>query len=191
MTELTQQVLLDPDPPRALKAPPGAGWLGVDPSTLRVAAAVISPDGSRRVATRSFIRATGSRRLAFIYRDTFEFVRELPPVGFGFVEMPGGKHVPPELSWAVGVIQAAVYAALHRPDCPPTVELIPPATWKKLACGAGNLYKPKRERGGPPPAFADYPVAVWARENGYTGSSWDECDALGIAVAARRTVRFE
>jgi hypothetical protein len=31
---------------------------------------------------------------------------------------------------------------------------------------------------------------TWARENGYTGLSWDEADAWGIAEAARREVEL-
>jgi hypothetical protein len=31
----------------------------------------------------------------------------------------------------------------------------------------------------------------WARLNGYTGASWDEADALGIAEAARRDTALE
>lgn len=199
MTELGQQHLLEPDPARTVPAPPASAWYGVDPSTLRIAVGWSTPEGSLGAATQSFMRAEGPRRLAFIYRDTYTFVRSLATQvwpGYVLVEQPGGKHVPVQLEHAVGVIHAAIYSALHTTANAhgwpvPAVETAPPATWKKIACGAGNLYKPKRERGAPPPAFEDYPVAVWARENGYGGHSWDEADAIGLAVAARRTVRFE
>jgi hypothetical protein len=192
--EVGQQLLAEPEPTREVKSwGEGATWLGVDPGTKRVSVALAGRE-SMRCVTRSFPRADGARRLAFIYAETFELVRSLEPQpGFAFVEQPSGKSPNPNLVYAVGVIAAAVYAGLHnlamsRGAPAPVVEMIPSATWKKVACGRGDLWKPKAsaER----PEFESYAVAAWARENGFAVSSWDEADAAGIAVAARRTVRF-
>jgi hypothetical protein len=71
------------------------------------------------------------------------------------------------------------------------VETIAPSSWKKLAVGRGNVYKPTSKKLGRRPEFLDYGVAQWAAQNGYEGHSWDESDALGIAEAGRRLVTLE
>lgn len=190
-TLLAQQELLTPPPARRLIVPEGraAHW-GVDPSTKRVAIACVTSD-TKRVASCSFPDLTGGARLAAIWNGTREFVISLlergwPAPGLVWVEQPSGKTTNPQLSYAVGVIQAAVCDATA---CP--LETIESSSWKKTACGRGNIYKPTRKQLGRTPAFADYGVAVWAQSNGYRGNSWDEADALGIAVAAQRTVALE
>lgn len=184
--ELLQQVLVEPEPTRTVNATPAACWYGIDPSTKRVSLAAVRAGGERSVSTRSFPSADGPRRLALIYAETFAFVTEWAArawPGFVLVEQPSGKSPNPNLVYAVGVVQAATYAALHnargtRP-CP-VVETVPSATWKRLAIGPGwaKLSKP------------DGDVLRFAQEDGYGGVSLDEADAWLIAKAARRTVRL-
>lgn len=186
---LGQGELLEMAPERAVIVPEGhVAWWGVDPSTLRVSIATVSAEGCRGVSTRSFARRRGAERLADIFRETRLLACEL--IGAGVcpgvvvVEQPSGKVQNLELVYAVGVIQAALAAAC----CPGThFEMVASSRWKAVACGKGNIYKPKRERGGPAPQAEDYAVLAWARSLGYRGSSWDEADAMGVAEWARRT----
>jgi hypothetical protein len=186
---LGQQELLEAGPRRRLIVPAGhcAHW-GVDPGTERVAFAY-AYEGRRAAFSASFPDLKGGARLAAIWRETARVVLELlvgdwPWPGLVWVEQPSGERPNPALSYAVGVIMAAI--ANQVPQA--AVETVPSATWKKAATGYGAHYKPTKKKLGRPPRFEDYAVARWARENGYEGSSWDECDALGIAEAARREV---
>jgi hypothetical protein len=195
---LGQQELLEPPQRRRLQVAPGhTAILGVDPSTLRLATTIIEPDGSRLVSTVSFPGTEGPQRLSDIYEATREWARNeqigrqaagRPLIGFALIEQPSGENVNLPLYYAHGVIQAALYDGLYMPGAPVRIESIPPQSWKKTACGRGNIYKPTRKKLGRTPVFEDYDVAVWARLNGYAGSSWDEADAWGIAEAARREV---
>ena len=86
---------------------------------------------------------------------------------------------------------AEVYMADFEDACSPS--------WENLIDGQINL----KDRWAGKLGFTDpetkkpwkdrerYGVLRWARENGYTGSSWDEADALGIAEAGRRLVTLE
>lgn len=166
-----------PAPTQKMIVPVGRGaWWGVDPSTLRVAVAAIDSEGDWcEVRTAPFRTAPGARRLAEVYDRTLALASALGPApGLVVVEQPSGKHVHPVLERHVGVI----VAVLER-FAP--VEMVPPATWKLVACGKGNLYKPKRGEDRP------YEVLLWARRRGYRGSSWDEADAWGVAEYGRRT----
>ena len=184
-----------PDPQRVIITRPGmtAHW-GVDPSTKRIA--VAGQIGSYpQVATHSFPETDGLARLGDIYDGTCEFVRDLlvswDAPGFVMMEQPSGTNVDPILWYAVGTIITAMQNTLAEEVGSPRMETIAPASWKKVAVGRGNLYKPTRKKLGRTPVFLDYGVAQWAEQNGYRGSSWDEADALGIAEAARRLVRLE
>lgn len=190
---LGQQELLEAGPRRRLIVPRGhvAHW-GVDPGVERVAFGYVY--GARRTAaTASFPVLSGGARLAAIWRETarmasalaLEYAWERP--GLVWVEQPSGDRPNPALSYATGVIMAAIADALPHA----VVETVPSATWKKAATGYGAHYKPTRKKLGRTPRFEDYGVAQWAAANGYAGSSWDECDALGIAEAARREVALE
>lgn len=198
MTLLEHQELVEV-PPRRMIVPAGlSAWWGVDPSTRRVAVAGVSkaPDGSldRWVQCRPFRRSEGAARLSEVYSVTRALVEDLAELlpGFVFVEQPSGKQENPNLSYAVGVTIAAIHDGLREATGYPVhIETVPSSSWKKRACGRGNIYKPTRKELGRTPTFEDYPVAVWARENGYRGSSFDEADAWGIAEAARRTVALE
>jgi Holliday junction resolvasome RuvABC endonuclease subunit len=178
--ELGQQALLDPEPTRVVRGDPKvlSHW-GVDPSTQRVSIAVVTPDGQRDVAVRSFGTYKEGERLHHIYRETGEFAGKLVRAwhglpGFVWVEQPFAfKHPVPPVSYMVqGVIMAALYAATGA-----VVESCkPPATWKSLAVGNGNANKAA--------------VMEWAHLNGCPSGLQDDCDAWAIAEAARRTVRF-
>lgn len=188
-TMLGQQQLMEPAPVRRLIVARGAGTAhyGVDPSTRRVSIACAQ---TREVITQSFVADDDdARRLDDIYLQTLSCVDRLanwPLPGLVWVEQPSGKQQNWPLAYAVGVIQAALYQAVSRMCMAPVlIETVPSATWKKTACGRGNLYKPKRGDEW------EYGVLTWARQNGYAGHSYDEADALGIAEAARRTVMLE
>lgn len=189
---LEQQEIFMAPRPRVVTARSGGWWVGVDVSTLRVAIASVSPEGRHGVSTRSFPTRTGGRRLAVILYETRLLMRSLIDAGVEpgviVVEQPSGQTPNLQLVYATGVIMAAVAEA--APGA--VVETVPSSTWKKIACGRGNIYKPKRERGKPPPEFLDYGVARWACETvDYRGSSWDEADALGVADYAWRTYAIE
>lgn len=182
MTQIGQQELMVPPPRRRLIVPKGCdGWWGVDPSTRRISIAWILSDGERGVMTESFPMQEGAVRLNSIYNLTRYLATGGTFPGLVMVEQPSGKQNNPALSYAVGVVLAALHAALGPK---PTIEMCTSSWWKKRATGKGNIYKPKK---GEP----EYGVLTWARENGYDGFSWDEADAWGIAEAARREVQLE
>lgn len=194
---LGQTELLEVAPSRRLLVrPEHVNWWGVDPSTWRVALATIDAEGRRGVTVASFSRrGIGGERLADIWRVTATLAREtalmLPP-GVIVIEQPSGKQANPELSYATGAIMGALFAGVCRAtDVAVVVETVPSSRWKAVACGNGALYKPRRERGRPPPAPEEYGVLRWARTEGYTGSSWDDADAMGVAEYARRTFCLE
>lgn len=187
---LGQQQLVESAPSRRIIVPKGHGWWwGVDPSTRGVSIAYVNAKGRRGVRTMPFAAGEGPARLAQILSLTRSNTGWLCLRGFNpgivLIEQPSGKQDNPTLLYAVGVIQGAIAAALaevygREIRC----EAVTSAHWKKVACGRGNIYKPKR-RGDP------YGVLTWAQANGYRGSSWDEADALGVAECARREIGLE
>lgn len=185
------ELLVAPRPKRVVVSDGACAWWGIDPSTLRVAIATVSSEGRRGVSTRSFPSRTGGRRLAVIHYETQLLARSLVEAGEApaviVVEQPSGQTPNLQLVYAVGVILAAVAAVVPRA----VVETVPSSTWKRVACGKGNLYKPKRQRGRPAPAFEEYGVARWAAALGYLGSSYDEVDAMGVCDYAFRTYGLE
>lgn len=192
MTPLDQSELFTPAPTRKLSVPGGAtAFWGVDPSTQRVAVATIASTGFRGVTTQSFPRAEGGERLALIYDVCRGLARELAQMPHLFpavivVEQPSGKQPNPALSYAVGAIMGGLFAGLVLSGAGGAkMPMVSSASWKKVACGAGNAYKPKNGK------IEDYAVWRWARSAGYTGRSFDECDAWGIVEYARRTYALE
>jgi Holliday junction resolvasome RuvABC endonuclease subunit len=82
-----------------------------------------------------------------------------------WVEQPSGASRNLQLTYACGVIQAALFEALA---CP--VWTIPSGTWKKRTVGVGNATKAQ--------------VAAWVADRADV-SSQDEADAYAIAAAGR------
>lgn len=179
--------------------------LGIDPSTRRMAGAVLLPAAVR--ADAAFVVSTCSlpqpgdvavrlaESQALIVPWVGELVRDHGVMRV-FVEQPYGKHVPIVSYYTLGVL-LAVLATYRLP-----VRMIQPSSWKLLAMGKGrgSVGKPgpKCPRGGGhawPRAesygdgsclkcgHAAYGVLSWARANGYTGTLYDEADAVGIATA--------
>lgn len=119
-----------------------------------------------------------------MFRESRALAADLAAVeapGLILFEQPSGRVINHELEYACGVIQAAVYEGVTSVlGAAPRMESITSSAWKKLACGRGDIRKPKRGDG------SEYAVLTWARLNGYPGASWDEADALAIAEAGRR-----
>lgn len=111
----------------------------------------------------------GAQRLASTHRRVDHWLRDskthFPPDAV-FVEMPAGRHVAPTLIHHVGVVLAVLGNTV---ECP-VVELSV-SRWKQLAVGTGGATKDM--------------TLQWARKRGYTGTSYDEADAIGIAAAGR------
>jgi hypothetical protein len=187
---LGQEQLLEDAPEHAIIVPrAGFGHWGVDPSTKRVSIAWIGPDGERGVETESFPAPREALRLTAIRELTYRFAGDLQhthPAGFVFVEQPSGKQITLALTYAVGCIVEAIQAALvmHTDGFVPVVGMVSSSSWKKIALGRGDVYKPKKD--DPRPYYA----LTWAQERGYRGRLWDEADAYGIAEAARKTAGF-
>lgn len=183
---------------RRLQVPRGCtAWLGVDPGTTRVALAACweGETVERGVWSASFQRMDGGARLAGIWRVTCRLAEsaarslaeEGVAPGVALVEMPAGKQANPALSYATGVIQAAVFEGVMRATTRGVrIEDCSSSWWKKLSTGFGGHRKPK-----PSDDPESYGVMRWARSVGYQGHSWDEADALGIAEAARKTIVLE
>jgi hypothetical protein len=187
---LDQTELLEAPPTRRLIVREGhTAWYGVDPSAFRIALATIHPDGGREVSSVAFARGEGGERLAAIWDATFRFAHTralFVRPGVITVEQPSGKQANPGLSYATGVIMGALFAGVKlATGVAVLVETVPSSRWKAVACGKGNIFKPKPRSG------EEYGVLTWARTGGYQGSSWDEADALGVAEYARRTFALE
>jgi hypothetical protein len=187
---LGQQELMAPPRRRKLAVVAGhEAWWGIDPSTQRIALAGVDKRGvwSRELP---FAPHDGAERLHGIYEATRKMVVSVatcvPWPGVVWVEQASGSSRNLPLEYAVGVIQAAVFAGLLD-VCGRAVkvETVASASWKKIACGRGNIYKPKRGDAH------EYEVLSWARANGYEGRSWDQADARGIAVAASREIELQ
>lgn len=166
-------------------------WVwGVDVSTKRIAISCHGADQVARMHDYPKDLLTGAR-LGAIYAETRELAAELaadrPPL-FVWVEQPAsyGRQVEPALMYAVGVVQAALYAELEQRSAHPTeVRTIPVANWKKVAVGFGNAKK--------------HQVLVWAKKHGFRSEhvcsdrlKWcghkdhDAADAWAIATAGAR-----
>jgi hypothetical protein len=195
---LGQGELLDPPKPKRLLVGEGATcWWGCDPSTVRVALASIDAAGQRGVTLRPFPGLDEMARLPEIAIETRACALELLDAGLrpGVLAIerpaaPKNRPVNPALYYAVGTIAAVLQLTVleetaRRVEC----VLVTGSSWKALACGQGNIGKPKKDRRNPKPE--DYPVLVWAQGLGYQGTSWDAADAYGIAEWARRTYALE
>lgn len=150
---------------------------GVDPALSRLAFAFAPEDGGaielETLATRS--DATEGERLGLLDRQVSIFARQRAadwlPVAV-WVEQPSGRFRNLPLTYAVGVIQAALYETLHVP-----VWTIPSSTWKCATVGRGNADKEA--------------VAHWVRLQGAKATGQDEADAYCIAAAGRAMLLTE
>jgi Holliday junction resolvasome RuvABC endonuclease subunit len=150
---------------------------GIDPSTLRVAVAVLIPNGDEAPAMRfdilSLPRVDGPARMGAAFRSLEPWFRDLEE-RWGtprhvFVEQPfaKGRNVHPSSQQMVGVVLAAVGVAVPSAR----LGLIAPASWKMRALGEGHGHAEKPE------------IMEWARAQGYDRAFQDEADALGVATA--------
>lgn len=118
-------------------------------------------------------KAKEGERLQFIFATVRDFAREVSRGVYApeviWVEQPSGGHVVPQLWYAAGVIQAALFEATSVP-----VWSLPSGTWKKTAVGKGNARKEE--------------IAEWAEGAGFSFESEHEADAIGIAFAGRMMV---
>lgn len=185
---LGQGELIGPVRTRRLSVPAGACcWFGVDPSSVRVAIASIDSSGARGVSCAGFRSGEIENRLDDVLNVTVELARGLVSAGLvpGVVVVekpaaPKNRPLNPALYFAWGAIVAGLRIATGA-----RVETVMPSQWKALACGKGNISKPKPKRPNSRPE--DYAVLRWAQEMGYRGTSWDCADAFGIADFAWRT----
>jgi hypothetical protein len=134
-------------------------------------------------ATCSYSQAGSmERRLAAGLGELLRFLADLrdrhgAPAGIYLEEPFGGSDKPgpggriikphPHAFYFVGLVRCALGHLFAQPE----VQMIGPPAWKAKALGAGHGHAKKPE------------IMQWAREVGYTGSSEDEADALGIATA--------
>ena len=170
------RVLVSPAPsgvgvPRAASATTFV-W-GIDPAVARLAFAFAPVDGGPiEVETLTTAGdATEGERLGLLDRQVRIFARQraadLPPA-VCWVEQPSGRFRNLPLTYAVGVVQAALFETLGVP-----VWTIPSSTWKQRTVGVGNATKAQ--------------VMTWA-ERVATVDGQDEADAVGIAHAGRAMV---
>lgn len=182
--------------------------MGIDPSTLRMSAAVLVPAAQRRdvafhVSTLSLPQEKDNEalRLALQQREIVPWLGELLTLwgpGLVVVESPFafGRRVPVESYHVIGVLLAVLGQFRVR------VVRMGPGEWKRPALGAGKggVKKPPAKcelRGAhvwpTAAAYGDgaclkcghpaYAVLEWARAAGYEGTLWDEADAVGLATA--------
>lgn len=190
-------------PSKKLIVRPGhTAWWGVDPSTLRVAIAVVEQYRGgpwRRSAIVAFDPSVPVvERLPEIRLKTREMAvrlmcddhgpddRQRPSLpGVIVMEKPAGfgDRPNPELAYGAGAVLCGLVEAVKGMGV--KVVLVEGSKWKKLACGRGDIKKPK------PSSGEQYAVVTWARTVGFTGNSWDEADAWGVAEYARRTYMLE
>lgn len=147
---------------------------GVDVAVAHLAVAAACEDGRVPAFSLSMrTKAKEGERLAFIFETVRDYAREVSRGVYAptaiWVEQPSGRTVHPQLWYATGVIQAALFEATSVP-----VWSIPPSAWKRGTVGKGNASKVE--------------VAEWAAGVGYEFASEHEADAIGIAVAGRAMV---
>ena len=148
---------------------------GVDVALSRLAIACASLASERvdveRLVTRT--DATEGERRGLLDRRIRFHVRALAcrfPPAVVWVEQPSGRFRALQLTYATGVVQAAMFEALEVP-----VFTVPSSAWKRRTVGVGNATKPQ--------------VAAWVDRLGVDVASQDEADAVAIAVAGRAMVR--
>lgn len=148
----------------------GFVW-GVDPGLSRIAFAFADCD-SDSIEVSTLITHTVERegaRLGLLDRQLRIFARqwaETYPPEVAWIEQPSGRWANLGLTYAVGVMQAALFETLAVP-----VWTIPSSTWKARTTGRGNATKPQ--------------IAAWVERRGWAFDGQDEADAIGVAAAGR------
>jgi Holliday junction resolvasome RuvABC endonuclease subunit len=143
----------------------------IDPGLSRVAFAFADVD-SDAVEVETLTTRTTERegaRLGLLDRRLRIYARQAAgryPPACVWIEQPSGRFTNLQLTYAVGVIQAALFETLA---CP--VWTIPSGAWKLRSVGAGNATKEQ--------------VRAWVDRLGVEVENQDEADAVGIAVAGR------
>jgi len=144
---------------------------GIDVGTSQIAAAFADTD-SDAVRVETLITRTTERegaRLGLLDRQlriaARQWAASYPPACI-WVEQPSGRFRNLALTYAVGVVQAALFETLAVP-----VWTIPSSTWKHRTVGVGNATKPQ--------------VRAWVDQLGLGAGSQDEADAVAIACAGR------
>lgn len=145
---------------------------GVDPALAHLAFA-FAEIGSEQITVDTLLTQTDARegeRLGLLDRQVRIYARqhhrEFPPACV-WIEQASGRFPSPQLTYAIGVIQAALFETLR---CP--VWTIPSGTWKKRSVGVGNASKQQ--------------VAAWVEGLRIDAKDQDESDAIAIAYAGRR-----
>lgn len=148
---------------------------GVDVAVSRLAFA-FAPDDGGAIEVETLVtkcKATEGERLGLLDRQVRIYARQAAgayPPAVVWVEQPSGRFRAPQLVYATGVVQAALFEAL---SCP--VWTVPSATWKQRTVGRGNATKEQ--------------VAAWVSARSSTPASQDEADAYAIAAAGRAMVQ--
>lgn len=145
---------------------------GIDPSSKRIALAVVEGDGTFTVDSERLPDGHGCREIRFAdsYAAQVEFFKRHPRPTLVFIEEPfvprDHRQVPTHLLM-YGVTLAALGEALSVEV--PVVELTA-SQWKAQALGKGNGFAKKPQ------------IVAWAQSLGYAGVIEDEADALGVAI---------
>lgn len=144
---------------------------GVDVAMANLAFA-FADTNSDHVDVETLITRTTERegaRLGLLDRQVRIYARQAAgryPPACAWVEQPSGRFPNPQLMYAAGVIQAALFETLA---CP--VWSIPSGRWKRATVGVGNATKAQ--------------VRAWADARRFCVNDQDEADAICIAVAGR------
>ena len=144
---------------------------GIDPALSRLAFAFAALD-SDAITVETLITRCEERegaRLGLLLRQLHIYARQAAgrfPPAVCWVEQPSGRFRNLQLTYATGVVQAALFEALA---CP--VWSIASSAWKRRTVGVGNATKEQ--------------VAAWVDALGVDVDGQDEADAVAIAVAGR------
>jgi Holliday junction resolvasome RuvABC endonuclease subunit len=147
----------------------------VDPAVSRMAFAFadLDTDTITVETLTTTTDATEGERWGLLDRQVRIFARERAgefPPSVVWVEQPSGQWRNLPLTYAVGVLQAALFEALGVP-----VWTMPTAAWKQRSVGRGNVSKQE--------------VRAWVEQLGVPVESQDEADAVALAFAGRLMVR--
>ena len=147
-------------------------WVwGIDPGLTQIAVA-FADTISHTIEVETLVTRTSERegaRFGLLDRQLRiacrQWARPYAPACV-WVEQPSGRFTNLQLSYAVGVIQAALFEVLAVP-----VWTIPSSAWKRRTVGVGNATKPQ--------------VRAWVNRLGIDVDGQDQADAVAISAAGR------